>query len=141
MKLALLLVMVVLPGLLFSSPKHHRVRLVLNVIDDSDRAIKLQDTTIGNKMFESLIDGDESLAFLNDVGFRYVNEIIVDISNSTADKMQTVVIRTANDRVIVKRMSFFVFPDKQPSKYVYAPEMFEHKPYDRIIYYLASYSN
>lgn len=140
MKAIILAILLVLPNFLLASPKAHRVRLVLNVVDDGNGIVNLQDTRIGNRMFVKLIEGDKNLEFLTDIGFKYIKSIMVEMSNDTQNKNQQVVVRTLDDRVVIKEIPFFVYYEPQPTRYVFTADRFIAKKTDRDVYYLAAYS-
>jgi hypothetical protein len=90
--------------------------MILNVVDSKDRAVNISNTYIGEKVFNLLIVGDDNLVFLNDIGFKYVKSITININNDTAKKLQLVSIGTITGRILVKRVKFFnIVPSTSPS--------------------------
>jgi hypothetical protein len=139
MKKMLALLMLVAPAMLLASTSHE-IRLVLNVVDDYERAVKMQDAPLGKKMFKQLFENDPNLAFVADIGFKYIKTIVIDMNNDTYDSLQTIVVRTSDDRVVVRRVGFFNSSKNQARRYVFTASRFENKKYDKSLYYLASYS-
>lgn len=141
MKIAFILIMALFPTMLFGASHQHQIRLVLNVVNEADGVVTLQDTHIGKMMFNRFMEGDKNLVFLTDIGFKYIKSIIVDMSNDTTKRTQTVVVRTVGDRIIIKEIPFFVYSEPQLARYVFTQDRFMVNKFDRGTYYLAAYSN
>jgi len=112
----LLITFLLIPSFLLTASRPHRIRMILNVVDSKDRAVNISNTYIGEKVFNLLIVGDDNLVFLNDIGFKYVKSITININNDTAKKLQLVSIGTITGRILVKRVKFFnIVPSTSPS--------------------------
>jgi hypothetical protein len=137
MRALLLAALLVLPSLIIASPKAHKIRLTLNVVDDAGGIAQVSSDKIGKFMFKQMFEEDPNLAFIQDIGFKHIKSIMVDMHNDTNNTNQIIVVQTSEDRIIVKEVQFFIYHEPQP-RYVFTPDRFIARRADRDLYYLAS---
>lgn len=103
--------------------------MVFNVVDERSRVVVIQDTFVGKKMFDKLIEDDKNLTFLGDIGFKYISAITVEMNNDTYDVSQNIILITMDGKTIVKRVQFFILSKNLPSRYILASSRFENKTF------------
>ena len=133
------------PAILLAYSKPHKIKIILNVVDDKDRAVKMQDDEMGKKMFDIFIEGDSNLAFLSDIGFKYIRSIIIDMSNDTHEKQQTIIVIASDGKIVVKKAALFNTPKgyvsiiKPARRYTLEASRFKGKDRDVSFYDMAFY--